>query len=331
MSTNCLVTKLKSVVNNDTLPFMNGLHIWIAPQPDTSKLYPIVVKDVSEKCPVAWENGITVYSDGVAYSSPKDIPFGNGTYTITNTTDSYKLLTLKNTKNLKYFNLPLARGIKEELMQLDGLTGGYFMNIRDLNDEPIYYSADWVNRALANNTETISIFIDDLNRLNAGIFSNQNASVNRTISFNGDTSLPAITTGDITRFTNIVCRKLNINDSKITGDIKNLKLSSSCNALSMFRSYMTGDIIEFVPAMINRGLTSGIDLGYFASTDAYTFNGNHPSIASPTLYWESASKIFIKNTRTKDIYCYGYTDSEITERRSSDPLWTDTTNVTKMD
>lgn len=333
MSKNCLVTKFKGAVNKDNLPILNSIRLWMPLRETYSGQYfmSVNVKDMAKPVHASWDSAINLYVNSSPVTSPQDMPIdGIDTFQFTCSVED-SIITIEGTDRIKYIQIPYVHKlVKEEIAQLSDLEG---LNVStssiDLKGNPIVFDIDWVNRALANNKSNISLKVrGDLSVLDADFFNREGASNSRWVFISGSPR-DKLLTGDITRFSTIQCSRFQCNDTAVTGDIKNLKLSSNCTFVYFYRTNMTGDIVEFVPAMIAQNLTSGINLGFFNSSDAYTFNGKHPSIGAPTLYWDNGSKIFIKGSGNV-IYCYGYTDTEINERKNTDALWTGTT-VYKVD
>lgn len=333
---NCLITQLKEVINNDTLPKLGEIKIGNVYEENFSK------KKLNVTCPA----GTKIYSVGGTFSltdggvqitefvvqvpGTTSVFLSNGNYDL-HITDKYGItgLTLQtgsgwNTKlnfdisecsymtnvtTLALSNSEIS-GDLSSLVGMDSMTALYLGGTNVAGDWAVLhetgneYSALGLPNSIYGNLEYYPII---------------GANITNIINQNSKT------TGDIASL-NIFdwVKSITLNKTKVYGNIESWGNLTSIESMGVAElqdySRCTGSIENFVSAQVSNGRSSVTEanpincpwLLHWA-----TFGGSKKNVAGYMyLTWESASKIAIFNggtggiAGTTTVYCKGYTQSE---------------------
>lgn len=279
---NCLVTKLKSEVNNNNLERFDKIHLRLVPAPSPRRW---VVKNITQNFKVEG-NGAIALSVAELETDPKTeltVTAGNSEVNVyfsnTTTYDVY----ISNKSNLTYYNSNVVNNI-EDVEWCLGLT---------------YISADWGYmtgniRALSKLTElrTISIAINDLEG-----------------NLSSLSELTKVTSIDFTRNT----------PGNLTGNIASLAKLTSLTNISFFNAgTFTGSYDEFVYGQVDNGRASA-RIKIHALPIYKFFDTTLPNVTMGYLEWNTKAKIIIYATLSNQddyttasrIFAYGATAEEI--------------------
>lgn len=284
---NCLVTKLKGVVDNENLPKLGVLRIKV--RKDES-----LVEDINFYLQIDCDTEVLIKSvGGVFYEWNKDSA-------ITELTTKSKNTGLK-LENKDYF---IEIYDKYKLNGIDKTTNS---SVIEINVEDLKY-------------------IDDIKTINVSYSKSygdiswirENKTIEKLNTRNSDVKL------DLSYLKG--CDNLNtIIDDNCTGDISNLT-SPKLNVISLGGTY-TGSIESFIETQVKNGRTtqeSPIQIGYNILNNLTFGNKNYTFTRNSFLSWENTSKIILyagtdtgEYTEKPTIYAKGATQQEISEWRDN--------------
>lgn len=304
MEKNCLVTKYKATVNDNSLLKVGEMFIDIieqeTPTNQTNRLYLNSSSDLiievengeanltlDEGMASGWTNTITLaYSD--TYPAPIFVRNGNyrvkvsSKYNLTNvgryTTSINQKAISVDTQYLKYSQslTNLLVGLRGNLANISGCTNLSMLD--DLSSSP-------------NLTGSLS----DLAQLTALTSLHLGKCVNVTGDLSDLAPLTALTSLNLLNSSNITgslsdlapltaLTSLNLaNNINITGDIKDIR--QPLTDLGIYNTNVTGELIEFVKTQRANGRTTGSCSNYGWWGTKITFNGVNPSGGAQTLSW----------------------------------------------
>lgn len=122
------------------------------------------------------------------------------------------------------------------------------------------------------------------------------------------------------------------------GDITSLGALTSITSINLIYTAVTGSVEDFVKEQVKNGRSTvgtSEPISFGKTTTTIPLGSkNTDNSTNWYLSWESASKMFIFNNATfasaTNIYCYGYSDTEIATKTASGGDWESKT-VTKCD
>lgn len=310
---NCLVTKLKGNVNNNSLMKVGELHISVKANETAPNQYAseLTLRNETEAFTVRATNGAYFtesFNTGTHLTSidipkmkTKSIYVGNSDGDIF-IEGKYSLMFLGNavvhnvdimfmdTEQLKY---------AEKIAQINFGTKGLTGDLGDLLDKPL------LNLLAGSEVTGKSIGFTSTNIRILTIAGNHNVEGNLA-------ELPTMQD----------CTLFDVNDSpNITGNVAQLAEFPLETGLNIYLSGITGSIEDLVSAYISKGSGyesyEGKDLRLLPVYSNLTFGGNHynTKVQYTFLSWESASKIWLAGGASSYasctyIWCKGYTQEE---------------------
>ena len=300
MSTNCLVTNLKSVVNNDNLKVLG--QIKLLTEPTSGQSDPVVYI-------VATKNVIVKTTDSLRLNNCTEVTLvpneintlrisGNGYLIIC---DKYAISAIDYSRS--NMNTPI-----DELKYMTALTSISCLyavqgNIEDLlNYNPSITTIKFAGTGISGNFENIAK--SKLEQLS-------------TIRLES----PYIK-GNIDVFTNGLLTDIYLNDCiNIIGNINVLPNKQNITHLEIYNTGISGSLDEYVASAISSGKTTAENFSITGAISQLTFGGNKQSIegistvAPCFVSWDSTGKISVKTgsydvNTTTHVFCKGYTQSE---------------------
>lgn len=254
MNTNCLVTKLKGVVDNNNLPYLNAFKVDVLPSQDgyVDQDYTIKVYGTTRIKVVGKGTVYVGVTNPVAVTSASDymVPAGAekctikaapGSYSFIcfNKGDIYSLGTMSNAGSSS------QRGLKVDLSQLD------YSPLKDF--------------VLAANCLT-----GTLKMKNGSTFTSILAVLNTDYSSIRDYCI------DIDGFVGANIASIDIRNSKSKGDINSLASSTAITNITIPMTNIYGDVKTFIEAQVasgKRANNTSIKLNFFQTHLTY---GDHP-------------------------------------------------------
>ena len=266
---NCLVTKLKGVVNNDSLPLLGQLTLEVL---ETSanksiKIGSVINTKVSVKgdCRII-EGGERVTEVTLNGGEPKNITLSteSGWLVIENKYNLYHIERLNSggisfpDDSLNYFGynvssnydkiLIMSNDAKFDAGTLNGLFSQFRINAGCYGDPSNFHVRTYF--AIRNNQLTDKVTLDN------------------TLSSMGPVSNYAITTQEVGALTNLTTLDI----SSMSGDIVQLATLTKVTILYMVNSNITGTVESFVEGMVSNGRTSGT-INVRSNGSSITFHG----------------------------------------------------------
>lgn len=291
MANNCLLTKLKSVVQNDNLVKLGEMSL--------------TVKSVDS--PTTEQSGVRfITGAGAITLTAPGLYLATSFEGLTNEPKSTITIPANTTQSI-YFangNYKVSLSNKYALVTLESLSSTAHIGIISWDITEVIY----------NNTKNFDM---NCNKDCYGNISNINA--NSLFGFRQFRTDNAPITGDIAGFSNSTnCTIIELaNCEEIKGDIKSLGSLININSLLLRLTGVTGTIEEFVAAQVAAGRTSCSNLKcwYILSGTNVTFGGQH-FYGADYLKWEdSGNKIIMFNENTIEasskIWAKGATAEEI--------------------
>lgn len=319
---NCLVTKLKSVVENDNLRYFDTLRMtWYVQNYTGEKRLPI--KYYSEDFISLGGAGIilTPVENCHVVNGNNEIIEIDGKYTfIGNEGFSVMIKPIDDTKSCKFLMSGLSHITK--LLSYEGRQANLYLSCDDVDS--IKYFANNIEikphlyfLATAGTTEENPTIIDYIPYLDPNQVLNAtyvSKSFNSTVKFSlsdaarftnlielGLTKSSGwITDGDVSSISSMKLAHVFLDgQTTVTGDITSFGSMTDLVELRIWNTKITGSVEEFVAAQVAAGRTNGV-VKIWNANGKVTFNGSNVSEGHHNIQWTSASNIIVGNEYLPD-------------------------------
>ena len=308
MANNCLVTKLKSVVENDNLKVLGQYKFYM--KPATGKPNPTIYLSSSSAFTARTTGTLKLSNQSsiVIYPSQE-------TYQLSVSGEGYLIFENKyNVKQINTYNL-------DEDINIDEIT--FMNNLKRLVSSKAYGN---IANVLNNNPNINYIQLEsksiqgDLNTVDSAILNNIVFIKFGSSNITGTTSL----------FKNGKLTSIDVNNAKnFTGDVTELPFVEN---IQIYNSGVSGTIEGFVAHAIELGKNTGTDISLVGALAQLNFNSAKRTnihghyIAPCFVTWENANKIAVKTgeygvANTTDVFVKGYSEQEITAKMASGEDW----------
>lgn len=293
---NCLVTKLKAVVDNDNLVPLGALKFLVVSQGSPSQitqLFAILGGEVQVP---------------ESYPMTDSTHIANGNYSII-VDDKYDVTSIKCGDSAA-----LVGGI-DTLKSVTSLTYLAYMN--DTENAALKARKFGDIASLANLTGLTRIQMPHTSV--SGDIASLSVLTSLTYINLGNT----LVKGDIANLASLTAlTSISLSVTKVSGNIAALAVLTLCNTFSISATNIGGSIEEFVSASIESGKNTGSIILYTTRTNI-TFGGNNRP--SSYLSWDDNGHILCGNSTTLAastiLYVSGYTDSEIATNKAAGGIW----------
>lgn len=303
MNTNCLVTKLKSIVYNDSLDVLGEVKIYIE---TTGNSDPSITIETTKNVEIECTDTLQLNNETSLIITPFT-PFslnvsGSGYVKIKDKYHVKRLYTYNILSRVDLSNLNHMQDLEILIMA---------------NNEPYGDITKLLNDSSISHLEIGgSLVHGDLNKVDSQKLKNiETFNIVGPKDIIGNTIL--FENGKLVNFTFNNC-------SNIVGDISFIPNKGKGIRVEFYNSGITGSIEEYVDSAIQDGKTIATDFRMVGAITQLTFNGikqptNNIRFEAPCyVSWDTTGKISIKTgdysvENTTHVFCKGYTQSEAEE------------------
>ena len=284
---NCLVTKLKGTVNNDSLPILNAIRIKANAGTYTAGSIALMF---NKKSSIDGLNGAELYSGGVSVGTT--FPFYVDIANEVSPQNEGGNYVIRNKYNLTHFNSTKGNGLLE--YELD--------EFKELPSITAFTSKNDIVKGDLSSFKNCPLTSFTLNKVSADVYGDF-SELPSTITVLDLSSLnKAYNTSELSHLVNVVTLAVGTNDL-LTGPITDFGNMKSITTLNVASTCLAGDIVDFVA--IQRGGSNPrttcdrISMSWAGGVGrGLKFNGTEISASASTyIHWD-AQKLYLNQGGT---------------------------------